>query len=206
LELIDNDGHGCRLVVNKAKLNTDDGLPADKIIATGISRTIVYDNDGENCDVKHITDYTIAKGAGDSTPLNMQLLRLSNDTDGDDGSVSFDGTLSLSSFISAIAGKYQKRLVELDTSWGKQAKLYIEQIDAKARTILSQLADQLAQCEFNLPATEYCITFKACSTSEPPPPPSSPSVSAAQAMARQQIVNKQTGKMNFGTRKWGIKA
>jgi hypothetical protein len=107
----------------------------------------------------------LVQAAGDTTPSNMQLLRLpkgSNDREGE--AIGFNGILTLTDFVNAIVSEYKTKLTKLDATWGKQVKIYIENIDDHARTILSDLAQQLTLCEFNLPAMDYCITFKGCDT------------------------------------------
>ena len=167
MNLVDDSGHGCKLIVTKAKLDISDDQAADKLAAKMISRTLVYDSDPDaaDCDVTRLDNWRLVQAAGDTTPLNMQLLRLpkgSNDRESE--AIGFNGTLALAGFVNAIVTEYKNRLTKLDEAWGKQVKAYIEGIDDRARSILSDLAQQLTLCEFNLPAMDYCITFKGCDT------------------------------------------
>lgn len=78
IELVDDDGHGCKMIVTKSKLNVGEGDPAEKIIALPISRSVVYppNPDTATCDLTRLGDFTFAQPPGDTTPLNMQLLKI----------------------------------------------------------------------------------------------------------------------------------
>lgn len=200
LNIVDDDGHGCKLIVTKAKLNIPDRA-ADKVAATMLSRTVVYPADTEPaiCDVTHLDDWSLAQAPGDTTPLNLQLLRLpkgSNDREND--SIGFNGTLSLENFVTDIVAEYKDRLTKIDESWGRQVKQYIESIDDKARGILSDLAHQLAVCEWNLPAMEYCLTFMRCA---------SPAPAAAGRVNHftPQIRKDSAGKLKVGVKDWRLR-
>lgn len=193
LNLVDDSGHGCKLIVTKAKLDISDNQPADKVAAKVLSRTLIYDPDAHPlvCDVTRLDNWRLVQAPGDATPLNLQLLRYpkgSNDRENDPIGVS--GTLSLTSFVQGIVAEYKDRLTKLDQTWGKQVKQFIENIDDSARNILSDLAQQLTLCEFNLPAIEYCITFKGCP---------SPSVAAA---GRAAIGSSN---LPIGVKNWSFK-
>jgi len=200
LKLMDNDGHGCKLISTKAKLDIPEDRPADKVLALPLSRSLVYpeDPDVAVCDVTRLDGWTLVQPRGDETTLDLQLLRLakgSNDRDGEP--VGFNGTMSLSDFVTDIVEEYKKRLTKIDEAWGKQVKEYIEEIDDKARRILSDLAHELAMCEFNLPAMEYCITFtNPCS-------PTSPSIASD---ARAIVGNREVSRFTMGAREWRTRA
>lgn len=209
LDLTNDNGHGCKMVVTKAKVNIGPDRPADKIIATPLSRSVVYPNDPDiaTCDITRLANWTLAKPTTDLTPLNLQLLRLANGSnDRDDEPVGFNGTMTLETFVGDIVNEYQNRLTKFDTAWGKEAKAHIQSIDDKARSILSGLANELSQCEFNLPAVEYCVTFTGCD--QPLPPPPSPSVAAggsAQRVNDPMQTNSKIGRMAMGQRSWNVK-
>lgn len=164
LKIRDDAGHGGKAIVTKAKLKTQDGRPADKLIANPLSRSIYYDNDpnAATCDITRLDDWNLVKAPGDTTPTNLQLLRIPSGAN-DGQPVGFSGNMTLRTLISAIVDVYKQRLVKIDEDWGRKVKSYIEGIDDKAREILSDLANQLSMCEFNLPAMEYGITFE-CDT------------------------------------------
>jgi hypothetical protein len=151
------------------------------------------------CDITRLDNWTLAQPANDTTPLELQLLRLpkgSNDRENDE--TGFNGTMTLTTFVTGIVEEYKQRLTDLDEAWGKQVKAYIEGIDDKARTILSELAGQLANCEFNLPAMEYCLTFRDCAAGTVV----SPSASAAVASHAKPRTNGSARTMKMGVRDW----
>jgi len=216
LNVVDNNGHGCKLIVTKSKINVEDGMPADKIIANSLSRSVIYNPDPAPsvCDMTRLDNWTIGQSPGDTTPLNLQLLRLpksSNDTI--DNPIGFNGTLTLEAFIGQTVDEYKERLTKVDESWGKEVRDYINGLDDKARGILSGLANDLSMCEFQLPAVEYCITFVGCGNPfppppPPPPPPPSPLAAAsmrAGAISPLQIGNSKVATIGMGKRKWNVK-
>ena len=201
LNIVDDDGHGCKLIVTKARLDIPDNRAADKITTTVLSRSVIYDPDPDEviCDVTHLDDWRLAQPDGDETPLNIQLLRLpkgSNDRENDP--MELNGILTLEDFVGDIAAEYKDRLSKIDKSWGKQVKEYIESVDDRARGILSDLAHQLAVCEWNLPAMEYCLTFRRCASPTP--------VAAGRANHfNPQIRQADTGKMQVGAKNWRLR-
>lgn len=203
LNLVDDDGHGCKFIVTKAKLNVPEDRPADKISTAAISRSVVYDPDPDvdTCDITRLKNWKLAKPPGDTTPINMQLLRLPKASiDVVDNPTGFNGTMTLANFVSDVVAEYEDRLEKLDKAWGKQVKSYIESIDDTARGILSSLANDLAICEFNLPAVEYCITFAGCGSSSP-----APAAAAKAGEAPVQTGNNSVRSVGLGNRKWDVK-
>ena len=209
LGLIDDDGHGCKLVVTKAKLNVPGDAPADKVIATPLIRGVVYDadDDPENCKITRLDDWRLVKPVGDDTPLNIQLLRLSTGSEQTGQPSGFNASMTIKKFISDIVKEYKQRLAKVDRDYGKVVKSYIESIDSKARDILSSLANDLTQCEFDLPAVEYCITFTGCGEPSVPPPPPSPAAAAAGRAGEETFVATNGAKVRsvkMGGKKWDI--
>mgnify|MGYP003645941664 CR=1 FL=1 len=214
-DLVDNNGHGCKLIVTKAKINVEEDRPADKLIASNLIRSVVYepDSDENSCDITRLDDWSLAAAGGDTTPLNLQLLRLpksANETV--DNPVGFNGTMALEDFVGQIVGEYKSRLTTIDSQWGKEVKQYINGLDDKARGILSDLANQLSMCEFNLPAVEYCITFTGCGQPSPPPPPPPPpppsplaAASMRAGMAPLIIGSNKVTTIGMGKRNWNVK-
>lgn len=209
LNLVDNDGHGCKLIVTKARINIDPNRPADKVAPTPLSRSVIYPEDPDTaiCDLTRLNDWSLAQPSTDTTPLNLQLLRLAKGSnDREDEPVGFNGTMTLDAFVGDVVAEYQSRLTKLDKQWGKEAKSHIEDIDTKARTILSNLANDLSQCEFSLPAVEYCITFTGCDQPTPPASPSPAASSLASRINEQSLSgNRRLGQVSMGTRKWNVK-
>ena len=210
LKIADNDGHGCKLVVTKAKLNLDSNRAADKVNATGISRSLVFTDADDSCGVARLNSWSLVKPPGDTTPTNIQLLRLSKGSNEREGEpINFNGTMSLEALVTDLIEEYQNRLRKIDETWGRQAKQHIESIDNKARNILSNLANDLAMCEFALPASEYCITFVGCPNTlppDPPPPPVSPLAVAALRAGSTPFTTggRSSGVVGMGTKKWSV--
>jgi hypothetical protein len=175
LDISDN-GNGCNLILKKAKLNIPGDIPADKIIASLINRNIVYNADPNpsTCSLTRLSDWKLVKDIGDNTPMNLNLLRLSTGSDTSVDPVGVNNNLTLRQFVKEIVAEYKDKLTKIDRDYGKQAKEHITNIDNKARTILSDLANQLSMCEFNLPAVEFGITFTGCDQPPLPPPPPPP--------------------------------
>lgn len=210
LNMVDS-GNGCTLRVTTGKVGKEG--PADKIIASPIRRLLQYQvQDGTDCKLTNLDQWTIVKPDGDDTPLNLMLLRLAKGSNADGEPVSFNGYY-LSKFVEDIVSEYKKRLLALDVKWGMEVKNYIQTIDSKARQIISELANQLSMCEFALPAVEYCITLIPCDKETPPPPPPPPppspaAVAAGRAGAFDLMPARVGGpaiNVNLGHRVWRTK-
>jgi len=150
-----NDTFGSHLVTTKSQLNIIDNQPADRIIARPLIRDITYAND-DNCGSIRLKDFTISKAAGDDTPTDLTMVRLSQS---EIEPVVASGSIKLSDFVKSIVNDYEDKLAKIDEKFGDEVKTYIEGVDKSARSILSSLTNELTMCEFNLPAVEYCITF-----------------------------------------------
>jgi len=149
----------CNLVYTKAKIKVPTG-PAEKLSAQPVTRSVSYDGTvrRDDCDVyKRMGDWTLHQPPGDQTPLDMRLVRLAKNRDNAGPGTAFN-TYPLTSFIGDVTAEYERKLRELDESWRKEVKEYVQGVDDKARNILSELADELAQCEFNTPA-QICVTI-----------------------------------------------
>ena len=171
MRLLDS-GNGCRLILDKSRLNTSTTAPADKVIATPIYRVITFDAPDNDC-ATGMSKWSISKGTGDPAPTDINLIKLPKGAGEGSDSIGFNAGYRLSSFITDIITEYEKKLKKIDEAYGKQAKEYVLGVDRKARQILSGLAGDLSNCEFNLPAVEYCITFTGCD--QPPADPENPS-------------------------------
>jgi hypothetical protein len=144
---------GPRLQVTSGRLDTDG--PAINVIATPTVRTVTYADDPGQCDLTRITDWKLnGDGAG---PVDLQLLQMPKQ-----GGPQHSTTVPLSDLVTAIVTFYLEKLRKLDAAWGSAVKKYMEETDAQARTLLSELANNLSECEFSLPATDYCIVLSGC--------------------------------------------
>jgi len=158
----------CTLQYTVAKIQMSNG-PAQELVATPLTRSIGYPNTVQrgNCDVTaRLNDWILYQPSGDTTPLNMQLVRLAKNANIDTHAGNAFNTYPLVEFINDIVDNYQTQLEHNYTTWESQVKTYVQAIDNSARDILSGLANELAQCEFNLPA-QVCVSI----TPKPTPPP-----------------------------------
>lgn len=166
MEIVNDTNGNCKLVMTKAKLNVpDNSKAADQVVAAPLTRSVVFPDDPNAlvCDVTRLDNWTLAQPAGDTSTLDVQLVRLakgSNESESEP--VSVNNTMPLSTFVDDVVDYYKDKLVKLDNDYAKEVKNYIESIDDRARGILSGLADELSRCEFALPAVEFCTTFVAC--------------------------------------------
>lgn len=205
MDILDDDGHGCKLSVTKAKLNIPGDVPADKLYALPLNRYLVYEPEPDEgtCAISRLTKWKLKKDPGDNTPTNLNLIRLATGSDQNtDQPVGFNANMTLRQFITGIVTAYQKKLTKIDKLYGKHVKEYINNLDNKARTILSNLANELSMCEFDLPAVEYCITFSDNDCLPPSP------VGTAAAKASNDSVkvgNRQINALNMGSRRWRVK-
>lgn len=146
-----------KLHVTKARVKTaDNSKPADQVIASAISRGIVFTNDD--------FEYEIIMPNGDPiNNTNVTILHYpesfsAKESAGDNKPESFTiWNLKLKSLIDALIVNYKEKLTEIATQYDTEIKPYVESKDKEARTILAELADDVAQCEFQLPI-EFCMS------------------------------------------------
>ena len=144
----------CEIILTKAKLDVSLD-PADKIVATPATRSVTFGS-SSTCDLTNMDNWSLTGG------VDMQLIRLAKGSQSDE--MMFNA-MSLSDFVTDVVGHYKEKLVAIDEKWGKELKEFTESVDDKARGIISSLANDVSMCEFNLPATEYCITLEECGSS-----------------------------------------
>jgi len=165
---------------------------AERILAPPIVRTLTFDGPLNNasCDITGLQDWTLNKISGDPLPDSPFLIRSSDDETEDCATVT---GVALQQYIEGLVNLYEQTIVRLDKKWAKQAQTHIESIDAKARGILSDLANQLTRCESTLAGTEFGITFERCT-------PCSPAGPSALSVAEDNTVNS----VQVSGKKWDI--
>lgn len=165
---------------------------AERILTPPIVRTITFNNalNDSNCDLTGLQDWTINKIGADPLPDSPFLLRSSDDQTEDCSTVT---GVSLTQYIEGLINLYEQKIVALDKTWAAQAKAHIEAIDAKARGILSNLANELTRCESTLAGTEFGITFERCT-------PVSPSSAQILSVAEDNTVDS----VQASGKKWDI--
>lgn len=140
------------LGVIKAKVRTpDDTTPADQVVSTPISRTIQFTN-------PDTFDYQILMPpAGDPIgESDISLLKYPNKFVPDGENETTVNRIMLTQLIDSIVAFYQGKLAEANDQFNQEIKEYVNNLDSQARTILANLADELARCEFELPI-EFCL-------------------------------------------------
>lgn len=161
LAVLDTGGYGCKMVLTNAPI-TAPSIVADQLSPTTIGRSIQYPEvTTDICKASRLNDYTYIVPTGD-TVGELYLTRVP-----DNGAVTsrteLNNTYSLRTFIQDMVDYYIAELRKVDVEYGKTVKAYVGAVDSKARSNLSNLADQLTGCQFNLPSIEYAISFVNCS-------------------------------------------
>lgn len=164
LELIDEE-RGPYLRVTKSNTTLKANECAQRLLVNSVVRGINFTTElTDGCTLNGMSDWVITKTGADPLPDNLFLLRLS---DVIDESCSTVITVSLAEYIESIINKYEQDIVKLNKNWSLKVKAHIDAIDTQARTILSELANDLAMCESELPATEWGLVFEQCESSSP---------------------------------------
>lgn len=164
LELIDR-GRGPYLRGTKSKATLRNNECASRFLLTQVGRNVQFNSElTDGCELRGLTNWSIVKTTNDNLPENVFMLRMS-DSQSNDCST-FAG-VSLFEYVTSLINKYEQDLVKLDQEWSLKVKSHIDAIDTQARTILSDLADELATCESELPASEWGLIFEKCPSSSP---------------------------------------
>ncbi|MEM3097467.1 MAG: hypothetical protein QXU32_01940 [Nitrososphaerales archaeon] len=153
---IEVDAANGRLNVVKAKMHTpDNNTPASQLIASEVFRSIEFTGNG--------FDFIIKKPNVD--PIGSDDVKLGYYPQGFD--VPADSlinrplttvvsTMNLSEFVRDASKYWQKKLDEINQMWDDQIREFIQNKDKEARTVLAQLCQQLAECEWERPI-EFCL-------------------------------------------------
>lgn len=162
IKLVDQQ-RGASFKMLKSERTLASGEEAARLSVTPVTRTIVYNTKlTDKCIKDGLGGWQISKTSGDPLPTVPFLLRGSDDNNQDSSAVA---TVSLEQYVQGLVDLYEQKIVALDKQWSALAKRHIEAIDSKARSILSNLADDLTRCESTLAGTEFGITFERCASS-----------------------------------------
>jgi len=170
-----------KLYVVKAKIKAPiSGTPADQVIASAISRSVTFEEefffkinkpslDPIEADGQIGIPASTAEGANcfiKSDFENDVVIMVCPDGGANEGEAQA-GIRWLSDYLLEISQYYRDKLFEAIEQWDQEAKEFITTKDQEARQVICSLAQQLAECEWELPL-EYCITLSRgnCSTSE----------------------------------------
>lgn len=167
-----------KLNILKAKaLVPDDDTPATQVIASPLERSITWSNDEFGYTLlKPNYDPVETKVASDADvelaayPDGYEILTDGLPDDISSSRVTQFNTVKLSDLVDKTIDHFRERLAEISDEYDREIKVFIEEKDAKARGILADLAQQLAECEWQLPL-DFCIgiTPDDCREDDNPP-------------------------------------
>ena len=164
--VLELDAGAGKLHVVKAKIKVpDNNRPAERVIATAINRDLRFtDTDFE---------YEILMPGND--PINVKNIEIMHypqgftppTVDSQRANIYEPNVITLSSFVDALVSHYKTKLDAASSDYDNQIKPFIEQKDTEARKILSELADEVSKCEWDMPI-EFClgITPENCKPDE----------------------------------------
>lgn len=149
------DAENGKLNIVRAKVRTpESNMPATQLVSTPISRSIRFKNDQS-------FDYDLMMPNADPVgEVDVDILKYPQQYVKPDGATPVTtttlGKVKLSDVVNAVIAHYEKRLDEINDEYNQQLKEYVENKDSAARTILANLAQQVAECEFELPI-DFCL-------------------------------------------------
>lgn len=149
------DAASGKLNIVRAKVRTpDSSTPATQLLSTPINRAVKFKDNKS-------FDYTLVRPSVDPVDdVDVDLLKYPRQYSKPDGRTpEFTTTVSkvkLSELVNSVISYYEAKLNEINDDYNKQLKEYIETKDTAARNILANLAQQVAECEFELPI-DFCL-------------------------------------------------
>jgi hypothetical protein len=160
------DAEAGKLNVIRAKVRTpDNDTPATQVISTPVNRSVDF-NDSTSF------DYTLMKPSVDPIgTADIDILKYPNQfSQENQGQETNLNRIKLSEIIDAIIAYYEDKLSEINDQYNQDLKAYIEEKDAKARELLAALAQNVAECEFELPI-KFCLGIQPndCHPDDVPP-------------------------------------
>lgn len=149
---LDLNADAGKLTIIKSRVTTpEDDVPADRVIATPIYRNVIFTNSSD------FNDWIIE--TNDPDPPNVDdidVLMLPSGWSPDESQPIV--TVKLSNLIAIIIDYYQNLLTDILSEWDKQSSNFIRDKDEISRQIITQLAQQVIECEFDKPL-EVCVTL-----------------------------------------------
>lgn len=163
---LEPDSDNGKLYVVKAKVKTpDSSTPADQVIASSIFRTVEFSEEFFFNIVRPALD-PINVSSKTGIPVgNGCFIKSSYDNDvliaAIPSGTSSDGSSEialrwLSDLLQSIADYYREKLYDASDKYDQQIKEFITQKDQEARQAICNLAQELAECEWELPL-EFCV-------------------------------------------------
>jgi hypothetical protein len=170
------DADNGKLHVLKAKMAVpDDDTPANQVITSPINRTIDWTDDEFGYTLlKPMNDPIETKKADDADvtmavfPSGYEIQSTGLPTDIEKSRLTQFNSVTLTSLLDRAIAYFQDRLTAIDEDYDRQIKEFMEEKDAKARAILAGLAQDLAECEWELPI-EFCLGITPDDCRDPDP-------------------------------------
>ena len=200
------DADAGQLNIVRAKVRTPDtNTAATQLISTPINRTIKFLNNTS-------FEYELMKPTIDPIDeLDPDILKYPRQyAQPDSGEVprtTIVGKIKLSEIVNAVIAHYEEKLSTINDQYNQDLKAYIENKDEAARQALASLAQQVAECEFELPI-DFClgITPSECNTNPSRPQSSNAEQDFAFGMCEQilSVPNATAGGGDVGAKSLGI--
>jgi hypothetical protein len=147
------DAENGKLNIVRAKVRTpDSNTPATQLISTPINRSLRFDDNTS-------FDYEIMKPTVDPIPdVDPDILKYPPRYGKSEGAsrTTTVNKIKLSEIVDAVVAHYEEKLLIINNEYNQQLKTYIEGKDEAARNVLAELAQKVAECEFELPI-DFCL-------------------------------------------------
>lgn len=149
------DAENGKLNIVRAKVRTpDSSTPATQLISTPINRAIAFkDNQSFNYELMKPNVDPVSVVDVDILKYPQQFVKPEF---GADTRTTTVNKIKLSEVVDAVIAHYEEKLVKINNTYNRELKTYIESKDEAARSILAGLAQQVAECEFELPI-DFCL-------------------------------------------------
>lgn len=157
------DSDAGKLHVLKAKMKVpDNDQPATQVVASPVDRSLEWTDDEFGYRLlKPLNDPIESKDDSADVelaayPEGYEVQTSGQVADIQKNRVTQFNSVGLSTLVDEAITYFRGRLAEIDSEYNLTVKEFIEEKDAKARTILAGLAQDLSECEWQLPI-EFCL-------------------------------------------------
>lgn len=138
------------LEVTKAQMDVpDDDKPARRVVASPIIRDVQFIS-------TDMSNWQLIAPVGDPADADLNVIKLPKGWVADDDSPVPIHMVKLSTVVGAIVEYYDNEADKIIAQWDRELNDWIKERDAAARSVLHQKAEQLADCQFQLPL-EFCL-------------------------------------------------
>lgn len=145
---LDADNGVLTAIKSKVRVPTDN-TPANQVISQQISRDVAFEGDR--------WEFTIGAPIGDPLEeVDPDLMHFPVGFEPDGATTSEISSKKLSAIVQHIIDKYDADLEKVEAQYDKELRDYMLSKDEEAKKILASLAQQLAECEWQLPI-EFCL-------------------------------------------------